>query len=67
PWPNVDSISGSLLFDFGMTEFSFYTVMFGVSRAMGICSQILVHRMLGSAITRPKSLTLDQLSALANK
>ncbi|MFM8472258.1 MAG: citrate (Si)-synthase [Candidatus Kapaibacterium sp.] len=67
PWPNVDSISGSLLYDFGMTEFSFYTVMFGVSRAMGICSQILVHRMLGSAITRPKSLTLDQLSALANK
>jgi citrate synthase len=67
PWPNVDSISGSLLYDFGMTEFSFYTVMFGVSRAMGICSQILVHRMLGSAITRPKSLTLNQLSALANK
>ncbi|MBX7155206.1 MAG: citrate (Si)-synthase [Bacteriodetes bacterium] len=67
PWPNVDSISGSLLYDFGMTEFSFYTVMFGVSRAMGICSQILFHRMVGSAITRPKSLTLDQLVAAANK
>ncbi len=67
PWPNVDSISGSLLYDYGMKEFSFYTVMFGVSRAMGICSQILVHRLLGSAITRPKSLTLDQLTSMANK
>ncbi len=67
PWPNVDSISGSLLYDLGMKEFSFYTVMFGVSRAMGICSQILVHRVLGSAITRPKSVTLDQLTAMANK
>ncbi len=67
PWPNVDSISGSLLYDLGMKEFSFYTVMFGVSRAMGICSQILVHRILGSAITRPKSVTLDQLTAMANK
>ncbi len=67
PYPNVDSISGSLLYDLGMKEFSFYTVMFGVSRAMGICSQILVHRMLGSAITRPKSVTLDQLVSMANK
>jgi citrate synthase len=41
PWPNVDAASGSLLYYYGMTEFEFYTVMFGVSRAMGICSQIL--------------------------
>lgn len=67
PFPNVDAFSGSLLYDFGMTEFQFYTVMFGVSRAMGICSQILFHRMVGSAITRPKSMTLDQLIAAANK
>lgn len=67
PFPNVDAFSGSLLYDFGMTEFNFYTVMFGVSRAMGICSQILFHRMVGSAITRPKSVTLDQLTAMANK
>ncbi|MBL7999262.1 MAG: citrate (Si)-synthase, partial [Candidatus Kapabacteria bacterium] len=51
----------------GLTEFNFYTVMFGVSRAMGICSQIIFHRMVGSAITRPKSVTLAQLTAMANK
>jgi citrate synthase len=65
PYPNVDAISGSLLYDFGMTEFTFYTVMFGVSRAMGICAQILFHRMVGSAIVRPKSVTLDELQQMA--
>ena len=64
PWPNVDAASGSLLYYYGMTEFEFYTVMFGVSRAMGICSQILVHRMMGSSIVRPKSMTLAELRGM---
>lgn len=67
PYPNVDAISGSLLYDFGMTEFTFYTVMFGVSRALGICAQILFHRMVGSAIVRPKSVTLDELEHMAQR
>ncbi|MBI2794719.1 MAG: citrate (Si)-synthase [Ignavibacteria bacterium] len=61
PWPNVDAYSGSLLYAFGMTEFDFYTVMFGVSRAIGLCSQMVVNRMMGSPIVRPKSLTLNEL------
>ncbi|HRE58137.1 MAG TPA: citrate (Si)-synthase [Candidatus Kapabacteria bacterium] len=67
PWPNVDAASGSLLYHYGMTEFEFYTVMFGVSRAMGIGSQILFHRMAGSPIVRPKSMTFAQLQAAAAK
>ncbi|GIV54643.1 MAG: type I citrate synthase [Candidatus Kapaibacterium sp.] len=67
PYPNVDAISGSLLYEFGMTEFTFYTVMFGVSRALGICAQILFHRMVGSAIVRPKSVTLDELEQMARR
>jgi citrate synthase len=63
PWPNVDAASGSLLYAYGMTEFDFYTVMFGVSRAIGLCSQMVVNRMMASPIVRPKSLTLDELSA----
>lgn len=62
PWPNVDAFSGSLLYAYGMTEFDFYTVMFGVSRAIGLCSQMVVNRMMGSPIVRPKSLTLSELS-----
>ncbi len=63
PWPNVDAYSGSLLYSFGMTEFDFYTVMFGVSRAIGLCSQMVVNRMMGTPIVRPKSLTLAEMSA----
>ncbi|HID32430.1 MAG TPA: citrate (Si)-synthase [bacterium (Candidatus Stahlbacteria)] len=59
PWPNVDAISGCLLYHFGITEFEFYTVFFGVSRAMGMCSQLLVSRALGEAIERPKSVTTE--------
>jgi len=62
PWPNVDAGSGSLLYAYGMTEFDFYTVMFGVSRAIGLCSQMVVNRMMASPIVRPKSLTLAELS-----
>jgi len=59
PWPNVDAASGSLLYHFGMTEFSFYTVLFSISRAMGMVSQMVINRALGMPITRPKSITAE--------
>lgn len=55
PWPNVDAGSGALLHHFGMTEFSYYTVLFAVSRALGMTSQLIFNRAMGAAITRPKS------------
>lgn len=67
PWPNVDAYSGSLLYAYGMTEFDFYTVMFGVSRTIGLCSQMIVNRMMNSPIVRPKSLTLAAIEKLATK
>jgi citrate synthase len=57
PWPNVDAGSGGLLYHYGMTEFPYYTVLFSVSRALGVCSQAVIARGLGLAITRPKSVT----------
>jgi citrate synthase len=59
PWPNVDAISGSLLYRFGMTEFAYYTVLFSVSRALGVCSQLVMSRGIQSAIVRPKSVTTE--------
>lgn len=56
PWPNVDAGSGALLYHFGMTEFSYYTVLFSISRALGICAQAVVARAMGYPIIRPKSL-----------
>lgn len=57
PWPNVDAGSGALLYHYGLTEFPYYTVLFSVSRAMGMCSQLVVNRAIGTAIERPKSVT----------
>ena len=35
PWPNVDAHSGVLLQYYGMKEMNYYTVLFGISRALG--------------------------------
>ena len=67
PWPNVDAASGCLLHHFGLTEFEYYTVLFGVSRAMGMCSQLVVSRALGEAIERPKSVTTEWVKAAVKK
>jgi citrate synthase len=67
PWPNVDAASGCLLYHFGVTEFEYYTVLFGVSRAMGMCSQLIVSRALGEAIERPKSVTTEWIKQTVAK
>jgi len=59
PWPNVDAASGSLLYHYGMKEFPYYTVMFAVSRAMGMCSQMIWNRAMMAPIERPKTHTME--------
>ena len=59
PWPNVDAASGSLLYYYGLREFNFYTVLFSISRTMGMISQMVWERALGIPITRPKSVTTN--------
>ena len=61
PWPNVDAASGALLYHYGITEFSYYTVLFSISRSMGIISQIVLNRAMGIPIMRPKSITTKWL------
>ena len=55
PWPNVDAHSGALLIHYGIKEHEFYTVLFGVSRAMGVLAQLVWDRVYGLPIERPKS------------
>ncbi len=59
PWPNVDAGSGVLLMHYGIKEFEFYTVLFGVSRALGVLSQLLWDRAYGLPIERPTSHPLE--------
>lgn len=65
PWPNVDAHSGVLLQHYGMTEMSYYTVLFGVSRAIGCMSQLIWSRALGFALERPKSHSTEGFMKLA--
>ncbi|KAJ1977331.1 citrate (Si)-synthase, partial [Dimargaris xerosporica] len=55
PWPNVDAHSGVLLQHYGLVEQDFYTVLFGVSRGLGVLSQLIWDRALGLPLERPKS------------
>ena len=61
PWPNVDAHSGALLVHYGMTEYGFYTVLFGVSRALGVLAALCWSRALGFPLERPKSLTYSDI------
>jgi citrate synthase len=67
PWPNVDAHSGALLIHYGMVEYDFYTVLFGVSRALGVLASLLWDRALGHPIERPGSVTSDWMKAQAMK
>jgi len=57
PWPNVDAHSGALLVHYGMKEYEFYTVLFGVSRALGVLASLCWDRALAFPLERPKSVT----------
>ncbi len=59
PWPNVDAHSGALLVHYGMVEYDFYTVLFGVSRSLGVLASLIWDRALGLPIERPKSVTTE--------
>lgn len=73
PWPNVDAISGSLQQHFGVKDsdgagvYGFYTVLFGVSRALGVSANAVWARALGQPLERPKSLTTKMLEDIAAK
>jgi len=67
PWPNVDAGSGSILFSFGLSQFEYYTVLFSVSRAMGMLSQQVLNRALSTPITRPKSVSTAWLKSQVKK
>ncbi|PWU15080.1 MAG: citrate synthase [Chlamydiae bacterium] len=61
PYPNVDAISGTMLTAAGFAYPEYYTVLFGLSRSIGIAVQIVYERTgaregRGTPIVRPKYL-----------
>jgi citrate synthase len=65
PWPNVDAQSGVIQWFYGLTEYDYYTVLFGVGRALGVCANIIWDRALGYPLERPKSVTTAMLEDVA--
>ncbi len=65
PWPNVDAHSGCIQWHYGVREWDFYTVLFGIGRALGVMANIIWDRGLGYAIERPKSVTTEMLEKWA--
>jgi citrate synthase len=65
PWPNVDAQSGVIQWYYGVTQWDYYTVLFGVGRALGCMANITWDRGLGYAIERPKSVTTAMLEKWA--
>jgi citrate synthase len=61
PWPNVDAATGSLLYHYGLKEFSYYTVMFAVSRSLGLTAQAVINRAMLKPLIRPKSVTTEDI------
>lgn len=64
PYPNVDAHSGVLLYELGLTEFDYYTVVFAVSRSIGCIANMVWARALGLSIERPGSLSLEKLEEI---
>jgi citrate synthase len=58
PYPNIDAITGSMLTAAGFPYADYYTVLFGLSRCVGIAIQIVYERLearsgKGTPIIRP--------------
>lgn len=66
PYPNVDAHSGALLVHYGMVEYEFYTVLFGVSRSLGVLASLCWDRALGFPLERPKTVTTDLVKQWLN-
>jgi citrate synthase len=67
PAPNVDAVSGTLQYYYGVREFKFYTVLFGVGRALGVTANYVWARALNLPIERPKSMTTQMLEEMVAK
>ncbi len=57
PWPNVDAHSGALLMHYGLKQHNYYTVLFAVSRALGVLAAQCWARAMYLPLERPKSVT----------
>lgn len=66
PWPNLYAYTGAILHHYGISEYEYFSVFFGVSRAIGCMSQLIWSRGLGMPIERPGSVNVEILQKLSS-
>jgi citrate synthase len=59
PYPNIDAISGSMLYHIGIKEMKFYPVMFATALSLGLSAQLILNQALKTPIFRPRSVTVS--------
>lgn len=64
--PRINWLFSSLQY-YGMKEMNYYTVLFGVSRALGVMASLIWDRALLLPLERPKSLSTPGLMKMVNK
>ncbi len=67
PWPNLDAQTGVIQWHYGVREYDFYTVLFGIGRSLGIAANLIWDRALGFPLERPKSITTSMLEEIVKK
>ncbi|HEY9529554.1 MAG TPA: citrate (Si)-synthase [Anaerolineales bacterium] len=67
PSPNFDAASGVLQYHYGVRDYEFYTVLFGIGRALGVTANYVWARALGQPLERPKSVTTKMLEEAVDK
>ncbi|SBS81450.1 citrate synthase, mitochondrial precursor, putative [Plasmodium ovale] len=67
PYPNVDCYSGSLLHHYGIKYPEYYTVLFALSRSIGVMSQLVLSRGLMYPLERPKSVDIHNLRKICER
>ena len=65
PHPNIDFGSGAVLYGLGVTQRTFFTVLFCISRMWGVIAQAVRARAELRPIIRPLSYTLAMVEAAA--
>lgn len=60
-WPTADASTGALMNIIGIKEKDFFGTVFGVSRAIGVCSNLVLGRIYGLPIERPSSMTMEMI------
>ncbi|KNG75589.1 citrate synthase [Plasmodium falciparum IGH-CR14] len=67
PYPNVDCSSGSVFHHYGIKYPEYYTVLFALSRSIGVMSQLVLSRGLMYPLERPKSVDIYNLRKICEK